>query len=122
MPTDSPAYEPTLESLQSHPVPDWFHDAKLGIFIHWGLYSVPAWAQTGRSPLEHAESLGADGWSEGFRNNTYAEWYLNSITIDGSQAQQHHADEWGADFDYAGFAPIFRDATRGWDADTWAAL
>jgi len=38
------AYEPTWESLKKHPLPDWFQDAKLGIFIHWGLYSVPAWA------------------------------------------------------------------------------
>jgi len=39
-------YEPTWESLDTHTVPDWFHDAKLGIFIHWGVYSVPAWAPT----------------------------------------------------------------------------
>ena len=38
------SFEPTLESVGTHVVPDWFHDAKLGIFIHWGLYSVPAWA------------------------------------------------------------------------------
>ena len=35
-------YEPTFESLASHPVPAWFRDAKFGIFIHWGVYSVPA--------------------------------------------------------------------------------
>ena len=37
-------YEPTLESLNQHPLPQWYADAKLGIFIHWGLYSVPGWA------------------------------------------------------------------------------
>ncbi len=37
-------YEPTWESVGQHPVPAWFHDAKLGIFVHWGLYSVPGWA------------------------------------------------------------------------------
>jgi len=37
-------YEPTTESLSKHEVPEWFKDAKLGIFIHWGVYSVPAWA------------------------------------------------------------------------------
>ena len=37
-------YEPTVESLSRHPVPDWFLDAKLGIFIHWGPASVPAGA------------------------------------------------------------------------------
>ena len=43
-------YEPTLESLDKHPLPQWYADAKLGIFIHWGLYSVPGWA-----PLTHPE-------------------------------------------------------------------
>jgi len=36
--------EPTWESLKKHQVPEWYQDAKLGIFVHWGLYSVPAWA------------------------------------------------------------------------------
>lgn len=35
-------YQPTMESLRTHAVPDWYHNAKLGIMIHWGLYSVPA--------------------------------------------------------------------------------
>jgi len=30
-------YEPTLEFLNRHPLPQWYADAKLGIFIHWGL-------------------------------------------------------------------------------------
>ena len=34
--------EVTWEELQSRPYPQWFNDAKLGIFIHWGLYSVPS--------------------------------------------------------------------------------
>lgn len=37
-------YQPTKDSLSTHNVPAWFHDAKLGIFIHWGRYSVPAYA------------------------------------------------------------------------------
>src|SRR5712664_3310954 len=43
-------YEPTIESLDQHPLPEWYDDAKLGIFIHFGLYSVPGWA-----PLKHPE-------------------------------------------------------------------
>ena len=43
-------YEPTLESLDKHPLPQWYAGAKLGIFIHWGLYSVPGWA-----PLSHPD-------------------------------------------------------------------
>ena len=37
-----------LESLNQHPLPQWYADAKLGIFIHWGLYSVPGWAEVNR--------------------------------------------------------------------------
>jgi hypothetical protein len=36
--SDQKKYEPTLASLDSHPLPSWYDDAKLGIFIHWGLY------------------------------------------------------------------------------------
>ena len=36
-------YKPTKESVDKHPVPDWYQDAKFGIFIHWGAYSVPAY-------------------------------------------------------------------------------
>ncbi len=39
-----PRYEPNWFSLSTHKLPDWFKNAKLGIFIHWGLYSVPGWA------------------------------------------------------------------------------
>ncbi|CAN5318530.1 hypothetical protein BH20BAC1_BH20BAC1_10320 [soil metagenome] len=37
-------YNPTWESLKKYQIPDWFRDAKFGIFIHWGVYSVPAFA------------------------------------------------------------------------------
>jgi hypothetical protein len=39
-------YQPDWTSLNQHAVPKWFEDAKLGIFIHYGLYSVPGWAPT----------------------------------------------------------------------------
>src|SRR6202795_4697295 len=73
----STRYEPTLESLNQHPLPQWYADAKLGIFIHWGLYSVPGWA-----PLVHPEH---DFTAPDYIKNTpYAEWYLNVMRIDGS--------------------------------------
>ena len=40
-------YTPDWESLDKRPVPSWFEDAKFGIFIHWGLYSVPGWSPKG---------------------------------------------------------------------------
>lgn len=38
-----PAYEPTWDSLDSRPLPKWYDDAKVGIFLHWGVYSVPTY-------------------------------------------------------------------------------
>ncbi|MBS0275329.1 MAG: alpha-L-fucosidase, partial [Proteobacteria bacterium] len=42
-------FEPTLESLNAHRVPQWYEDAKFGIFIHWGLFSIPGFATRGGS-------------------------------------------------------------------------
>lgn len=112
-------YEPTLESVQQHAVPDWFHDAKLGIFIHWGLYSVPAWA-----PLagELGKVIAEGGWDKWFAENPYAEWYLNSIRIEGSPSQRYHVETYGPGFAYRDFVPMFNGATQAWDPDAWADL
>lgn len=42
LPAPSTRYEPTWDSLDSRPLPSWYDDAKFGIFVHWGVYSVPA--------------------------------------------------------------------------------
>lgn len=70
-------------------LPDWFHDSPLGIFIHWGPYSVPAWAE----PTAELGAIESDlGW---FAHNPYAEWYFNTIRIEGSPAQKHHQEVHG---------------------------
>ena len=56
----SQTYTPDWASIDSRPVPGWFSDAKFGIFIHWGLYSVPAWAPASADIGVYAK---------------YAEWY-----------------------------------------------
>lgn len=40
--TSPPRYDPTWESLDSRPLPSWFDQAKFGIFVHWGVFSVPS--------------------------------------------------------------------------------
>ena len=80
-------YEPKKKSVKKHKVPDWFHDAKLGIFIHWGLYSVPAFAVTG---LDLIETIKEEGFTGQFRKNPYAEWYLNSLRIEGTPTREYH--------------------------------
>jgi len=106
-------YEPTLESLNKHSLPRWYASAKLGIFIHWGLYSVPGWA-----PLVHPEH---DFTSQDYiTHNPYAEWYLNSMRLAGSPTQAYHREHYGADYDYYSFAPLFDKEIQKWDPDAWA--
>jgi alpha-L-fucosidase len=108
-------YEATLESLNQHPLPQWYADAKLGIFIHFGLYSVPGWA-----PLVHP---GHDFASPDYiKNNPYAEWYLNAMRIEGSPTQAYHREHYGADYDYYNFAPIFNREIKKWNPDAWAKV
>jgi alpha-L-fucosidase len=105
---EAKAYEPTIESLDRHALPQWYDDAKLGIFIHWGLYSVPGWA-----PLASQDYLAS---------NPYAEWYLNTMRIDGSPTQKYHREHYGADYDYYNFAPIFDREIQKWNPDAWAKV
>lgn len=96
----------------AHETPEWFRDAKLGIFVHWGAYSVPAWAE----PIGPLGTFEPEHW---FRHNPYAEWYGNTIRLEGSPAQQHQRDvHGGADYD------DFLDAwtAERFDADAVMAL
>jgi len=108
-------FEPTEQSLKQHQVPEWYQNAKLGIFIHWGLYSVPAWA-----PL--SGELGTLSREEWFKDNAYAEWYLNTMRIDGSPTQKHHYETYGKDFDYYNFASTFNKEIKKWDPNEMADL
>ncbi|OZM77738.1 alpha-L-fucosidase [Pseudonocardia sp. MH-G8] len=103
-------------SLLQRPLPDWYADAKLGIFVHWGAYSVPAWA-------EPTGELGAVDEGVWFRHNSYAEWYRNTIRFDDSPAREHHRlvhgdapyddflDAWTAEeFDPAAWCDLFARA------------
>ena len=111
-------YEPTKASLRKHEVPEWFHNAKFGIFIHWGLYSVPAFAV---KKLSFSESQNIEE-AYYFKNNPYAEWYLNTLRISGSPTQEYHNKEYGEDFSYDKFVPIFNEELEKWKPQEWAEL
>ncbi|MEH2236977.1 alpha-L-fucosidase [Nostoc sp.] len=112
-------YEPTNESLSKHEVPEWFKDAKLGIFIHWGVYSVPGWA-----PLtgEQNKVVAERGWEYWFQHNPYAEWYYNSMKLEGSDTYKHHRATYGENFTYDDFIPTFNAAITQWNPSQWAKL
>lgn len=94
-------YEPNWASLDQRPTPEWYLDAKFGVFIHWGVYSVPAWGPVGE----------------------YSEWYWWRIMSDRPKEaswRKFHADHYGANYDYQNFAPQFH--AELFNADQWAAL
>ena len=115
-------YQPTLESLATHPVPDWFHDAKFGIFVHWTASSIPAFAPPNRAGIGDVDLGDAESVAQMFRHTPYAEWYWNAINIDDSPAQRHHRATYGADYAYDNFVSRFLELSRGCDLDAWADL
>jgi alpha-L-fucosidase len=104
--------------MSERPTPTWYDDAKLGIFVHWGLYSVPGWAVTTGTLADAPQRL---GWRVWFRDNPYAEWYANSLKIPGSPTADYHRRTYGTT-GYADFVPMFDEAIRSWDPAEWADL
>ena len=82
-------------SLQTYQVPAWYEDAKFGIFVHWGAYSVPAFD---------------------------TEWYARNMYQEGTPAYEHHRKTYGpqSEFGYKDFIPLF--TAENFDPDNWAAL
>ena len=88
-------YKDTWESLSAYNPPKWYANAKFGIFIHWGVYSVPAFGN---------------------------EWYPRNMYIKGTKEFEHHVKTYGAhrEFGYKDFIPLFRG--EKFDADEWVDL
>lgn len=112
-------YKPTWGSVKTHPLPQWYDDCKLGIFLHWGLYSVPGWAPQVANIQDLLKTQGPEGM---LKNNPYAEWYANTVQIDGSPTQIHHHKTYGKDFPYDGFVRMFDEGTAKADLDKIAEL
>lgn len=93
-------------------LPDWALDASFGIFVHWGPYSVPAWAE----PTGAWGAIPPEQW---FAHNAYAEWYANTVRIAGSPAAEHQREEF-SDAPYDRFLDSWK--AEAYDPDQWAAL
>lgn len=99
--------------------PAWFHDVKLGVIVHWGLYSVPGWAP----PLGELSYIPeVYGWGFWFRYNPYAEWYFNTVRVAGSATSIFHELTYGKNFQYEMFAKIFEEESNKWKASEWVKL
>ena len=105
-------FQPNFESLEkSNPVPEWFKDAKFGIYFHWGVYSVPAFG---------------------------SEWYPRSMYIKGSPENKHHIETYGdpsqwpynnfitgakdKQSSFVQFAPKLKSEGGKFDPEEWAQL
>jgi len=88
-------FRPDWESLRTYKVPEWYMDAKFGIFIHWGVYSVPAFG---------------------------SEWYPRQMYIEKSSEYKHHIATYGTQdkFGYKDFIPMFK--AEKFDPAAWARL
>ncbi|MES2461889.1 MAG: alpha-L-fucosidase [Armatimonadota bacterium] len=88
-------FQPNWESLKAYTIPAWYEDAKFGIFIHWGVYSVPAFG---------------------------SEWYARNMYQQGTKEFDHHVATYGpqTEFGYKDFIPQFTAAN--FDPVAWAAL
>jgi alpha-L-fucosidase len=111
-------YLPQRESLQVHKVPDWFHNAKFGIFIHWGLYSVPAWAPQADNIQDLIKKGGLGAL---MTNNPYAEWYMNSMDVREHPTYSHHRQTYGNN-SYYDFQKTFEKESEKTDPGSWADL
>lgn len=76
-------FEPTWDSLSHQVCPDWYRDAKFGMFIHWGVYSVPAFG---------------------------SEWYSRNMYIQGNPCYDYHREHFGdqASFGYKALIPLLQ--------------
>ena len=102
----SEKYKKTWESIDSRPVPAWFDDAKFGIFVHWGIYSVPAFAPKRNT----VESTGL----------AYAEWYGWQQHQKYPPYYDFHKRVYGEDFQYEDFVTQWK--AEMFDPKKWAQL
>ncbi|TWT76536.1 Alpha-L-fucosidase [Planctomycetes bacterium CA13] len=99
-PSDSPssaAFKADWESLQQYKCPDWFRDAKFGIYAHWGLYSAP-------------------------RGHSNTDWYGRNMYKEGHPNNVEHLQRFGEldEFGYKDFAPLF--TAENFNADEWVDI
>ncbi|KAH7929517.1 glycoside hydrolase family 29 protein [Leucogyrophana mollusca] len=94
-------WTPDPNVLTTHETPTWWNQAKYGIFIHWGIYSVPAWGP----PQEYAE---------------WYDWYLHNPPNSSNPTWEHHLNTYGPDVVYDDFIANF--TASKWDPSAWLDL
>jgi alpha-L-fucosidase len=98
------SYRPDWKSLDTRKVPEWFHNDKFGIFIHWGVYSVPSFSR-----------VVPDGYSEWYWCN-----YNDSTRQNYKAVREFHHRTYGQNFTYDQFVPMFK--AELFNPDEWATI
>ncbi len=111
-------YLPTRASLNEHEVPEWFRDAKFGIFIHWGPYSIPSFAPHSKQ----IDKLAEESEANAFAHTPYAAWYRNTVMFEDGPTAQFHRETYGEDYSYDNFGEAFNASLENWDPVAWAKL
>jgi len=109
LPAVSQSYEPTWSSIDRRAVPAWFEDAKFGIFIHWGVYSVPAYSPTARDKVGIYDRYAEHYWRRWKEPNKTQKYFTD-----------FHNQNYGPNFSYQEFAQQFK--AELFQPDEWARL
>jgi len=113
-------YQATTESLRTHKAPQWYEDAKFGVFLHWGPYAVPAyheWYVEFISPKSNYGFMFGGPPFTATPGDLPPQLFLSKTRAD---AIEYHKKNWGADFPYDNFLPMFK--AEKFDPDAWAKL
>lgn len=94
------------DEIDNRPIPSWFDQSKFGIFIHWGLYSVPAWGPERRLDQK--------------AGSNYAEWYGSLMHHKDSEYWRFHSRAYGQNFPYTNFVKGFKGEL--FDPERWVDL
>ncbi|WP_111595554.1 alpha-L-fucosidase [Chitinophaga dinghuensis] len=100
-------YQPDWKSLDSREMPEWYQRDKFGIFIHWGVYAVPAWAPPVLKPGEK-------------KDRSFSEWYWKHLHDSVDYFVKHHEEFYGDKIKYQDFAGNFK--AENFDPGFWAEL
>ena len=88
--TEKKKYDSTLASIREHQTPEWFRDAKFGMFVDWGVFSVPGWGPK----VDEDRAI-------------YPDWYLKKM-YENEEWREYHVENWGEDFERDDFIPLFQ--------------
>lgn len=104
-----------MGAFAGRPLPAWYDDAKFGVFIHWGLFSIPAFAPK----VGKISDIFKTDYRRAVALSPYTEWYENAIKSPDTPSAAFHRQTYG-DAPYRGFRQPFLDGLKQWDPDAWA--